>query len=54
MFVTELGMVMEVREEQPLNALPPMLVTELGRVTSPGAAELHTNKIVFVSSAYTK
>ena len=32
MLVTELGMVMEVREEQPLNALPPMLVTELGRV----------------------
>ena len=32
MLVTELGMVMEVREEHPLNALIPMLVTELGRV----------------------
>ena len=32
MLVTELGMVMEVREEQPWNAPPPMLVTELGMV----------------------
>ena len=32
MLVTELGMVMEVREEQYSNAPPPMLVTELGRV----------------------
>ena len=31
MVVTELGMVTEVREEQPANALP-MLVTELGMV----------------------
>ena len=33
MLVTELGIVMEVREEQPENAYSPMLVTELGRVT---------------------
>ena len=32
MLVTELGMLMDVREEQPLNALSPMLVTELGIV----------------------
>ena len=32
MLVTELGMVKEVRKEQPLNALRPMLVTELGKV----------------------
>ena len=32
MLVTELGMVMEVREEQPQNAYSPMLVTELGMV----------------------
>ena len=32
MLVTELGMVMEVREEQPLNAPYLMLVTELGMV----------------------
>ena len=30
MLVTELGRVMEVREEQLLNASLPMLVTELG------------------------
>ena len=30
MLVTELGMVTEVRPEQPSNALSPMLVTELG------------------------
>ena len=33
MLVTELGMVMEVREEQPMNAYSPMVVTELGMVT---------------------
>ena len=33
MLVTELGMVTEVREEQPRNADSPMLVTELGMVT---------------------
>ena len=54
MLVTELGRVIEVREEQPENALPPMLVTELGRVISPVAAALHANNVVFVSSAYTK
>ena len=32
MLVTELGRVMEVREEQLQNALYPMLVTELERV----------------------
>ena len=32
MVVTELGMVMEVWEEQSWKALSPMLVTELGRV----------------------
>ena len=32
MLVTELGMVMEVRESQLKNALSPMLVTELGMV----------------------
>ena len=32
MVVTELGMVMEVRAEQPLNALFPMLVTDSGMV----------------------
>ena len=32
MRVTELGMVMEVREEQSSNAQFPMLVTELGRM----------------------
>ena len=32
MLVTELGMVTEVREEQPRNAWTPMLVTELGMV----------------------
>ena len=32
MLVTELGMVTEVREEQPVNAPSPMLVTELGKV----------------------
>ena len=30
MLVTELGIVIEAREEQPLNALLPILVTELG------------------------
>ena len=33
MLVTELGMVTEVREEQPLNADSSMLVTEVGMVT---------------------
>ena len=33
MLVTELGMVTEVRPEQPEKALLPMLVTELGMVT---------------------
>lgn len=33
MLVTELGMVTEVRFEQPLNADPPILITELGIVT---------------------
>ena len=33
MLVTVLGMVMEVREEQPLNAELAMLVTELPMVT---------------------
>ena len=33
MLVTELGMVTEVRPEQPENAYVPMLVTELGMVT---------------------
>ena len=33
MLVTELGIVMEVREEQPENASSPMLVTELPMVT---------------------
>ena len=32
MLVTELGMVMEVREEHSQNAASPMLVTELGMV----------------------
>ena len=32
MLVTELGMVMEGREEQSANAPSPMLVTELGMV----------------------
>ena len=32
MLVTELGRVMEVREEQPLNASSPMVVTELPMV----------------------
>ena len=32
MLVTELGIVMEVKREQPEKALPPMLVTELGIV----------------------
>ena len=32
MLVTELGMMMEVREEQSSNAYFPMLVTELGMV----------------------
>ena len=32
MLVTELGIVIEVNEEQPLKAAPPMLVTELGIV----------------------
>ena len=32
MLVTELGMVIEVRLEQPLNALFPMLVTDSGMV----------------------
>ena len=32
MLVTELGMVMDVNPEQPLNALMPMLVTEFGIV----------------------
>ena len=32
MLVTELGMVIEVREEHSRNALSPMLVTELGMV----------------------
>ena len=32
MLVTELGMVMELREEQPQNARSSMLVTELGRM----------------------
>ena len=54
MLVTELGRVMEVREEQPRNAASPMVVTELGMVISPVAAALHANKFVFVSSAYTK
>ena len=31
-----------------------MLVTELGMVTSPVAAALHANNVVFVSSAYTR
>ena len=30
MLVTELGIVIDVRPEQPEKALPPMLVTELG------------------------
>ena len=51
---TELGMVIEVMEEQALNAQSPMLVTELGMVMSPQAAALHANSFVFVSSAYTK
>ena len=33
MLVTELGIVTEVREEQPEKALLPMLVTEVGIVT---------------------
>ena len=33
MLVTELGMVTDVKPEQPLKALSPMLVTELGIVT---------------------
>ena len=54
MLVTELGRVMEVREEQPSNAFLPMLVTVFGRMTSPVAAAKHDNNVVFVSSAYTK
>ena len=54
MLVTELPRDTEVRAEQLSNALPLMLVTELGMVISPVAALLHTNKFVFVSSAYTK